>query len=188
MKPHPCTRARRCAFTLVELLVVIGIIALLIGILLPALNAARARAKATVCLSNLRQVGSAAIMYATEFRGHLPISSHTSGNMFSDGNWIVTLVPYGAPQQVRRCPDDPTNRATSYVTNDYLEPDGGGFSRITMIRHTSNTGFAVEAHPTYLIDHLHAHLDNWSSAAPLLVRMWVPKLMPRRVISRWCAR
>jgi prepilin-type N-terminal cleavage/methylation domain-containing protein len=63
---------RRHAFTLVELLVVIGIIALLVGILLPALNKARAAGFETKCAANLRQVGIAFQNYATSFGGWMP--------------------------------------------------------------------------------------------------------------------
>src|SRR4051812_27246766 len=67
------TRARQRGFTLVELLVVIGIIAVLIGILLPALSRAREAAKRTQCLSNLRQVGTYLQIYANQFNGAVPL-------------------------------------------------------------------------------------------------------------------
>ncbi len=59
------------AFTLVELLVVIGIIGLLISMLLPAMNKVRSQSKAAVCASNLRQVGAALLIYANDNKGWL---------------------------------------------------------------------------------------------------------------------
>jgi prepilin-type N-terminal cleavage/methylation domain-containing protein/prepilin-type processing-associated H-X9-DG protein len=72
MTQHTVSRRKRRAFTLVELLVVIGIIAVLISVLLPALSRARGRAESIACQSNLRQIAQAAFNYAAENRGSLP--------------------------------------------------------------------------------------------------------------------
>lgn len=71
MNPGPCARTPG-GFTLVELLVVIAIIALLASLMLPALTAARAKARKTACLSNLRQVGLAIVLYTNDHNGEIP--------------------------------------------------------------------------------------------------------------------
>jgi len=80
---------RRRAFTLVELLVVIGIIAVLIAILLPALQAAREQAKSVQCLSNLRGCGQLLYIYATQNKGMFPPMALQSPESLVQGGQIV---------------------------------------------------------------------------------------------------
>jgi prepilin-type N-terminal cleavage/methylation domain-containing protein len=85
---HPSARTR--AFTLVELLVVIGIIAVLVSILLPALNNAREQARTTQCLSNLHQIGLAHEMYLNQFNQFIvPTDYGSSAAPGPNGHAIV---------------------------------------------------------------------------------------------------
>lgn len=106
---------RSPGFTLVELLVVIGIVAVLIALLLPALQRARQVAYTTACASNLRQVGAALLVYANEHRQHLPYVIEPiwrpGGTLDLDADplseplsFINVMKPYLGDGRVLRCP------------------------------------------------------------------------------------
>jgi prepilin-type N-terminal cleavage/methylation domain-containing protein len=96
--------ARTKAFSLLELLVVIGIIAVLIALLLPALNSARSRAASVQCLSNLRQIGHAGMLYANIHKGHYMQSVKRAGNRFHEPTAAAIDLVLGGDTDIFYCP------------------------------------------------------------------------------------
>lgn len=103
------TRGRTLqGFTLVELLVVIGIIALLISVLLPALNKARSAAQTTACLANLRSIGQMVAMYQAQNKGCMPPLSQWSMGTFGNNRYrgynLWSLIGIKAGMKTAICP------------------------------------------------------------------------------------
>jgi prepilin-type N-terminal cleavage/methylation domain-containing protein len=114
-----CTRR---AFTLIELLVVMGAIAILLAILLPSLSRAREQASQTQCLSNLRQLGMAILMYTNENQGNLPRPAPNDFNYSlpqDPGDWVY-WQQFATTQPIRNLSDSPIAKFLGKSLQDIL--------------------------------------------------------------------
>jgi prepilin-type N-terminal cleavage/methylation domain-containing protein/prepilin-type processing-associated H-X9-DG protein len=167
-------------FTLVELLVVIGIITVLIGILIPALSAAKKQASRIKCASNMRQVSLAIINYTTDNKGRFPIPGNIVGQSWvhwgndperkpNDGK-IVPYIGGTFKLDLFLCPADSRIRNTgwnypySYTINTHLFSLGDGFHsrRISSIRRSSDKIMLVDE------SEMTIGVDRWQPTVDLI--------------------
>jgi prepilin-type N-terminal cleavage/methylation domain-containing protein len=116
---------RRKAFTLVELLIVIAVIALLAALLLSALAGAKLQAQQTQCVSNLKQMCLAQRLYYEDFGYFQGLGVDFFAATEGDPSWVWLLSPYGLDERVRLCPAATDTNALANLIFGISSPSGG---------------------------------------------------------------
>ena len=135
---------KKSAFTLIELLVVIAIIAILAAILFPVFAQARAKARQTACLSNMRQIGTSIMMYVQDYDETYPpsqVNIDPPAPANSVMSWPTLIFPYVKNEGIFVCPDgEQTVKSVTLTINGVSTT--GNYCGVT----TANTRFTPAAH------------------------------------------
>lgn len=180
---------RRQGFTLIELLVVIAIIAILAAILFPVFAQAREKARAISCLSNLKQMGTASMMYAQDYDESLVFAGNRyqhqndmcfNGNTNQSGptswvDWEIPLIPYTKNTQIFICPDRHQFGCNGYAMNTDSSNDDfpgspsppGVFANNGSLPPVTLAGVIAPAELLFLYDSHDEQLENAPSATQL---------------------
>ena len=172
--PHTSYLKRKtpCRFTLIELLVVIAIIAILAGMLMPALQGARERARSINCLGNARELGRVYLFYSDDYDSYLPCLDNMGGEnaVNADGevlkpkNWLNGLVKKylgrlnasTEPYALLFCPNETVKEdiTTNYGLNYLIATENKTGIKTTRFKHHSKTSMLVEntGHLCYYCD------------------------------------
>ena len=171
----------------------IAIIGVLVGLLLPAVQSARAAARRTQCGSNMRQVGLAMGLFCDAHRGRFPYTSHNEAED-EELSWVYTVAPFmESVDAVRICPDDTRAterlqaRMSSYVMNAYLtsEPTDG-VTNLNKLQAASKTValFELADHKPATIDSDHVHNHAWFTTMTVARRQVLDRIKADISIDR----
>ena len=181
---------RRNGFTLIELLVVIAIIAILAGMLLPALARAKAKANEVYCLNSLKQIGLASSLYSADYGGRFPLVKNWGRAWGSDH--ALRPDDVWLPELLERYLTRNGNKPTNYTAKVVGVPAQGIFTCPSGIRAkdasvaTLGNLLRDNDHVTYIWNHIYLKKDgNYETAKPVTGRRDTDVTSPTRAVLVW---
>lgn len=161
---------KRRAFTLIEILVVLAIIALLAALIFPTLSRVRENGRAISCASNLKQIGLALMQYSDDYEGFHPVAGAAIGwdatdSVTGNNSWMQQMQAYVKDQQVFHCPSDGASKYSYFLSARVAYLEAHAFAATNTKRVQFPTAFVVAGDTfTYIggFDAIDADKDDYS--------------------------